>query len=305
MSGRQVVFIGDEEDDADLALVWRHLERLGILGRRVHPKRLTFIGDAAGVRVWEGAVPLSADLVVGWVFETWLSPGALILDSLALAGHRVLNTGATLRRGQNKVATSMALAAAGVPHGTTLTSFDAEGLAVAAPEGDWVVKPGFVDCGGISVCTSGKGVVRVSGPSALAAQQETLASFGQPLYAQSYFARERNSDLRVWLFGNGRYEAVRKVPRQGEWITNTGRGVTLEKFTPDAACMEVAARAAKAVGAQIAGLDMAETEAGYRVIEVNTCPTFLPAVSLLGETVPMLWADFLAQVLDDPDWNLS
>jgi len=200
---------------------------------------------------------------------------------------------------------SLALAALGVPHGTTITSFTSDGLATASWHGDWVVKPGFVECGGISVRTSGQGVVRVSGMEALLAQQVTLAGFGQPLYAQSYFTRPRNADLRVWLFGNGTHDAVRKVPRPGDWITNTARGVSLEPYTPSLECLEIATRAARAVGAQIAGLDMAESEDGFVVIEVNTCPTFLPAVPILGERVPERWAAFLAQVVADRNWTLT
>lgn len=302
-----VVFIGYDEDDDDLAYVYAHLARHGVTGRRVHPEELTFLGGPEGARVLEGGKDFVAELVVGWVFETWLTPGGRILEMLEAAGYRVLNQARTLQNGQNKVSMSFLLAAAGVAHGRTFTSFNPEGLETVLAQGNqtWVVKPGFVDCGGFSICTSGKGVAKLQEPAALNALQTALGAVGQPLYAQEYFDREDNADFRLWLFGDGTHEGVRKVPTQGGWITNTSQGVQLETFTPDEECLEIASKAARAIGAQIAGLDLARTGGGWKVIEVNTCPTFLPALDLLGETVPERFAAFLVRVLGDKGWVLS
>lgn len=304
-----IVFVGDDEDDEDLELVFKQLRLKNICGFRKHPASFSFLtSPKGGVEILCDGEAFKPDLVIGWVFEEWLLPGAQILNAFKRKGIRVLNTAETLTAGQNKFSMSIALSADAIPHGSVICTFSEAPLKGFFDDNNHcpvVVKPAFVNCGGLTVCTSGKGVTRINSHEEARSQLVTLQNFGQPLYAQTYQERPRNSDIRVWLFGDGEFEAVRKVPQGEEWITNTSRGGTLEIYTPSDQCLDICRRAAKSIGAQIAGIDIAEAGQGYVVFEVNTCPTFLPAVPLLGEAVPQKWAMFLEKVLRDPLWALT
>ena len=61
--------------------------------------------------------------------------------------------------------------------------------------------------------------------------------------------------------------------RSEHWITNVGRGGTPEPFNPDAQMSVLAVRAAQAVGAVYAGVDLLRDSSGMiQVIEVNSMP---------------------------------
>ena len=302
-----IVFICDETDAADLDALFGYLSQSGVSAERRHPNGLSFDCVDGKVLAFHDGAPYRSRLTVGWVFEDWLTPGLALLQMLEVSGHRVLNRGSTLFAGQNKALMSALLHAAGIPHGDVRFSYALQGTtrAFAAMSGPYVVKPGLVTSGGRTVCASGHGVCRISSMEAAEALHVTLQNLGQPLYAQGFIERPRNRDIRLWLFGNGAAEAIYKIPRHGDWITNTARGIDLEPCAVTPELYELGIRAAKAIGAQIAGLDIAEGANGLTVLEVNTCPTFLPAKKVLGNSVPAKFAEFLIEALNNEEMLLT
>jgi len=298
MACKSIVFVGNEEDDEDLGQIFKCLERNGHRGSRVHPRDFVFLCEDGRIQVSVAGQAFNADLVVGWIFEDWLAPGGAILEALALAGYEVVNCASVLSRGQNKALMSARLHARQVPHGTVFWSYDPNDTRDRFTElsRPFVVKPGLVNSGGRTVRSSGYGVCRISSAEGLEALHETLANLGQPLYMQSYVERPECRDIRIWLLGFEPIAACYKIPRGGNWITNTHYGIDLKVCELTAPLVELGKRAAQAIEAEIAGVDIAETMNGDLVVlEVNTCPTFGPAGQLFGDRIPQAYADFFAK----------
>ena len=77
-----------------------------------------------------------------------------------------------------------------------------------------------------------------------------------------------------------------------DWRTNVSRGATPERFTPDNQLVDLARRAATALGAPLAGVDILPGSDGtLYVIEVNAVPGW-QALSTVSDV------DVAAMVLD-------
>jgi len=110
----------------------------------------------------------------------------------------------------------------------------------------------------------------------VARRQELLrlaAAGAEPLYLQAY-CRGIQEELRVLVLDGLSLGAVRKRPRRDEWRANLALGGEAVPAPLDAEAERIAVRAAAAVGADFAGVDLVRVSGGLVVLEVNVCPGF-------------------------------
>lgn len=92
-------------------------------------------------------------------------------------------------------------------------------------------------------------------------------------YLQRFVAVERDEfrDFRLFVSNGEVIAAMTRCAKQ--WVTNLKLGARPEWLVPDAHMIDLALRAAKAVGAVFAGVDMIRDAAGaIQVLEVNSMP---------------------------------
>ena len=188
-----------------------------------------------------------------------------VLHALSALGVAVWNDALAIERCVDKSMTSFLLARAGVPTPDTWT---VEGIAraravLAAPGGALVLKPLFG--------AQGKGLRRV----AAADELPEPASVAGVYYLQRLIAPagEGFRDHRVFVCGG---EVLAAMTRRGaSWITNIKQGGTPEPLRPDREMAELALRAATAVGAGYAGVDLLrDCDGRLWVLEVNSMPAW-------------------------------
>jgi ribosomal protein S6--L-glutamate ligase len=188
------------------------------------------------------------------------------LHRLAAAGVPVVNPPAAIEAAVDKYLTTARLDAAGLPVPATWAGESAAD-AMAAFEGlggDVVVKPLFG--------SEGRGLVRVREPEVARRVFRALEHIGAVLYVQQYVAHPGH-DLRVFVLGERVLGAIRRHATAGEWRTNVAVGGRAEATRIDAATGALAIRAARAVGARIAGIDLLTGRDDCPiVIEVNAVP---------------------------------
>lgn len=185
------------------------------------------------------------------------------LHILADGGLPVVNPPRCLERTIDKHWTTRLLAEAGVPTPRTVV---AESLhdawrAFETLE-DVVVKP--------LLGSGGRGIVRVSDPDLAWRTFRALEEQRAVFYVQEFVPHGR-SDLRLFVAGG---EVVAAARREGDgWKCNVAAGASTHPHAPTAAQADLAARAAAAVGADYAGVDLLEAEDGRLcVVEVNGIP---------------------------------
>jgi len=187
------------------------------------------------------------------------------LHCLELAGKRVVNNPRALERGVDKYYTLSLLAGKGLPVPATIVTehFDEAMAGFEELGGDVVVKPLFG--------SEGRGMVRVSDPD-MAHRVFRALETGRYVYYLQQFLDHGNEDIRVFVVG-GRVVAA-MLRRATTWKTNLALGAQAIPYAPDETVADMAVRAAEAIGADYAGVDILACGSGCRIVEVNTIPAW-------------------------------
>lgn len=239
-------------------------------------------GDPIRIPGLDGRLPAGAFVrtVSGGSFEA-VTLRLGVLHGLEAAGVPLVNRPRAIETCVDKAATSLAVARAGLPTPPTFAAEDrAAALAVLAETGGpMVLKPLFG--------AQGKGLRLVRAPDDLPEPAEVAGVY----YLQAFVAPDDGGyrDYRVLVSGGRVVAAMRR--RSASWITNVHQGGKPEPWRPDPDAAALALAAARAVGADLAGVDLIEDgRGGHMVLEVNS----MPAWSGLQTVAPVDVADRIA-----------
>ena len=108
------------------------------------------------------------------------------------------------------------------------------------------------------------------------------------LYLQEY-VKHGGKDIRCFVVGERVIASMYRVAKGG-WKTNVSQGGVPIPFKPSKETEELAVKAAKTVGCEIAGVDLMESKEGLMVHEVNSQPGFMglqtsTGIDIAGEIV--------------------
>jgi len=212
------------------------------------------------------------------------------MDCLAryeAAGGIVINPPRAIEAAVDKFLTSARLAAAGLLTPRTICCQTAdEALAAFDTLGrDVVLKPLFG--------SEGRGITRLTDEALAERAFKMLAQLGAVLYLQEFIPHE-GCDIRLLLIGERVLAMRRRNPL--DWRTNISRGAAAEALTPDDALVEMARRAAAAVGAPIAGVDILPGRDGrLYTLEVNAVPGWRGLAKAHGIDVARVVLEFVGR----------
>ncbi len=121
----------------------------------------------------------------------------------------------------------------------------------------------------------GIGVMLGHDRSAVESVVSTLLSFDKDLILQEYVKESAGSDIRVLVVGGKVVAVMRRQAKSGEFRANVHRGGWGQNITQLPKRYEqLALAAAKAVGLEVAGVDLLESSTGPKLLEVNSSPGF-------------------------------
>lgn len=270
-----------------------------LVAHRETPTNVALACRRAGARILSPAEALQAlnggDIALGRLdvspYLDGIEPGLWELARLEGAGVRVLNRPRALVAAHDKLATSRALADAPVPHPRTAhVTAPSSHVPIEPPV---VVKPRFGSWGrDVTLCEDA------------AALRRYLARVAHRRWFKSHGALVQElvppvgEDLRIVVAGGTVVGAVRRVAAPGEWRTNVALGATRHAVTPPAEARDLALAAARAIEADLVGVDLLPTpDGGYVVIELNGAVEFNEEYALDGGDV---FERTLTALLSDP-----
>lgn len=278
--------------------------RLGLLHGRIRPEERMILDAAArhGVDV----EPIHVDSLVldasspeapapfrgvDVVLDRGLSHTRSLAILRALEAWRVpcCNTWSVRERCGDKLATNLALAAAGVAVPRATVGFGEEGGVAAVESVGYpaVVKP--------LVGSWGRLLARVNDRDAAEAVVEHKVGLGSHhhgvVLAQEHVDKP-GRDLRVFVLGDRVACAIAR--ESSHWITNTARGARVRAHAVDADLEDLCLRAARAVGGGALAIDVFESDRGLLVGEVNATMEFRNSVAPTGVDLPRLLVEHAA-----------
>lgn len=214
------------------------------------------------------------------------------LHCLADLGVAVYNDARSVEKSVDKGRTSVLLQRAGIPTPPTwVTENPVEARRVLMREtargGELVIKPLFG--------SQGHGLRRLKAGMDIPA----AADYNGVYYLQRYVERADGQwrDFRVLVIGESAPAAMARHGRS--WISNVAQGARCERIAPDPLLQRLALDAARAVGADYAGVDIVRDCNGrFLVLEVNGIPAWRGLQSVTGFNIAArIVEDFLARRL--------
>lgn len=256
--------------------------RVGIVAHRRTSTNAALARARAGTRVLAPAAALKnlreLDIVLGRLDVAEALDGIEIglweLARLRGAGVRVLNPPGALVAAHDKLATSRILAGAGIPHPRTVhVTSPTAALPFAPPV---VVKPRFGSWGrDVVLCETAAELRSVLEHDRNRRWFRAHGALVQELVPPV------GHDLRLVVAGAGVVGAIRRVASPGEWRTNVALGATREPVTPPPAACEIAVAAARAIEADLVGVDLLPAPGGgHVVLELNGAVEFTQEYAL-------------------------
>lgn len=213
----------------------------------------------------------------------------MVSEHLEKMGIRVINGSVATRICKNKFSTVQFLQEVGIPTPKTRLALNPKAAIKSIKS---MKKPVVVK---LISGSFGKGVMKVSSNAEAESIMDTLNTLGQMIYFQEYIETE-GRDIRVFVIGGRAVAAMERISKKGDFRSNLhagGRGVKI-KLSPE--LERLALKAVKAVGADIAGVDII-VDHKPKVLEVNINPG-LNISRVTGIDVPDLIARYVCGVKD-------
>ena len=207
------------------------------------------------------------------------------LHRLEERGVRVMNSARTIERTVDKFWTSTVLERCGLPTpDTVVCETPEEAFAGFRALGDVIVKPLFG--------SMGLGMVRVSDEEMAFRVFKTIEQIRGVYYLQRTIDHD-GRDIRAFVVGGRVLAAIER--RSDGWRTNLARGGSARAVILPDALASLALRAAAAVGAEYAGVDLLPARDGtVYVLEVNGIPGWEGLQAATGVDVAGALVDHLS-----------
>jgi len=238
--------------------------RLGTQPRAPEPRELSVCGlSSQGAPIFDADAVLARIIPNGSLEQIIYRVNAL--HWIEQRGVPVVNSPYAIERSVDKFYTTSLLQDAGLPTPETVVCEEAaEAMNAVRTMRDVVIKPIFG--------SMGHGLIRVSDPDLAFRVVRSLEQLRSVFYVQRVIDHA-GCDIRVFVVGGRVLGAIERRAADGDWRTNVTRGAAARSFALPPAWEEIALRAAAAIGADYAGVDLLPSRDGeVFVLEVNGIP---------------------------------
>jgi len=218
--------------------------------------------------LYEGAPIPNLDLVIPRIGASITRYGLAVVNQLQAMGIPVLNDAEAIGRSRDKLRCLQILANAGIQVPRTVMMRRKGHLESAVER-----------IGGLPVIvkllqgSQGVGVMIAHSMKELETLLDTMWDLEQEILLQEFVAEARGRDIRALVVGGRVVGAMRRIASgAGEFRSNLHRGGRGEPVELPPEYEQEAIRAARAVGLEVAGVDLLESNSGPKITEVNSSP---------------------------------
>jgi ribosomal protein S6--L-glutamate ligase len=193
--------------------------------------------------------------------------GCAVVRQFEMQGVFCVNESQAITRSRDKLRSLQLLARSGI--GLPVTGFahstkDVDGLISVAGGAPLVIK--------LLEGTQGIGVVLAETRKAAESVIEAFRGLDANILVQEFIKEAGGMDIRCLVVGGKVVAAMKRQAAEGEFRSNLHRGGTAEKIKLTPEERSTAVRSAKAMGLNVAGVDLLRSNHGPVVMEVNSSP---------------------------------
>lgn len=217
--------------------------------------------------VYKGKPLEKFDAIVPRIVATQTLHGTAVVRQLEMMGVFAANSSQAISCSRDKLHCLQLLSRKGI--GLPITAFahapkDIESLLDRVSGPPVVIK--------LLEGSQGVGVVLAETLQAAKSVIEAFHGFEANILVQEFIKEAGGSDIRCFVIGDKVVAAMKRQGASGEFRSNLHRGGTAEKIKLTPEERSTAIRAAKAMGLNIAGVDILRSHRGPLVLEVNSSP---------------------------------
>ncbi len=190
----------------------------------------------------------------------------------------------------DKILTSMALEANGVPQPALRIAFTEQSALAAIEELGYpvVLKPAVGSWGRLLSKINDRDAAET-----ILEHKTILGTYHHSIFYIQKYVDKKGRDIRSFVVGD---ECIAAIYRTSEhWITNTARGAKASGCPVTNQIADMSVQAAKAVGGGILAVDLLETDDGLMVNEVNYTMEFKNSIHTTGVDIPARMVDYVVQ----------
>jgi ribosomal protein S6--L-glutamate ligase len=215
-----------------------------------------------------GGAPMPRfDIVIPRIGASITNYGLAVVRQFDLMGVPVLNSAISISRSRDKLRALQLLTRKNIDVPITVCGRSPQSIEAALSLVNGC--PAIVK---LQQGTQGIGTMIAETPQAVHSLLETFWAMGQDIVLQEYIRESKGRDIRAIVIGGKVIAAMRRIAKPGEFRSNLhrggkGNGIHLSKLYRSASI-----RAAKAMGLEIAGVDMLEARSGPKILEINSSP---------------------------------
>ncbi len=230
----------------------------------------------------------SFDAVIPRIGASHTFYGTAVVRQFEMMGIYTLNRSQAISRARDKLRSLQVMAKQGIGlpvTGCAHSTRDVEGLIKTVGGAPLVVK--------LLEGTQGIGVVLAENQNAAESVIEAFRGLKANIIVQEFIREAKGSDIRAFVVGDKVVAAMTRQAKEGEFRSNLHRGgnASLAKITP--AERVTAIKAARAMGLNVAGVDILRSHHGPVVIEVNSSPGLEGIEKSTGVDVAGTIVDFI------------
>lgn len=120
--------------------------------------------------------------------------------------------------------------------------------------------------------TQGVGVMLLETKMAAVSVIQAMHSLHAKVMIQEYIEEAGGKDLRVFVVNNKVIGAMERSGKEGDFRSNLHRGGTANQVKLTVEEKQIAIKACRAMGLQVAGVDMLRSKRGPLILEINSSP---------------------------------
>ncbi|NUM88983.1 MAG: RimK family alpha-L-glutamate ligase [Bdellovibrionales bacterium] len=133
--------------------------------------------------------------------------------------------------------------------------------------------------------SQGIGVMVAHSRSSVESILSTMLSLEKEVILQQFIREAAGCDIRALVINGRAVAAMKRMARGGEFRANIHRGGKGMALRLPKRYEQVAVRAARAVGLDVAGVDILESDSGPKILEINSSPGFQELERATGENI--------------------